>query len=205
MRNLAEIADRLQEELDEKDTVREIAIKSSRAIIRISSSAIHLIHKGEEVAGLMAEAAEEASRLRGLLGDHPDIMGSGLITDALQEMAEAEILHSIVADKDLPTPEELAVSGPAYLLGLADAVGELRRFALESLRSGDVKRAEEYLEMMEEIFLMLMRFDYPQALVAIKRKQDIARSLLEKTRGEIALAVSSKQLERKMEDLERKL
>jgi len=206
MKNLDEIASRLQEELDEKDTVREIAIKASRAIIRTSSSAIHRIHKGEASNDLMAEAAEETSRLRSLLEDHPDILGSGLVTDALQEMSEAAILQSIVTGKDsLPTPEELGVPGPAYLLGLADAVGELRRFALESLRSGRVAEAEEHLEVMEEIFQVLMLFDYPQALVSIKRKQDIARSLLEKTRGEITLAVSSRRLEAKIEDLERRL
>jgi len=194
MKNLDEIADRIQSRLDEKDTVREIAIKSSRAIIRISGSVIHSIHKKEDVRRMMGEAMDEAQRLRGLLEEHPEIWNSGLVEDAMQELSEAAIIMSIADDAPLPDPEELGVPMTAYLLGLADAIGELRRFTLESLRQGNTETATVFLEMMEDMFKVIMRFDYPDALVSIRRKQDIARSLLEKTRGELAVAVSSKML-----------
>jgi translin len=194
MKNLDAIASRIQARLDEKDTVREIAIKSSRAIIRISGGVIHSIHKGEEMDEMMSEALDEAQRLRSLLLEHPELLNSGLVEDALQELSEAAILISIYRDQDLPSPEELGVPHTAYLLGLADCIGELRRFSLEALRAGDTEKASAYLEMMEEFFQVIMRFDYPDALVSIRRKQDIARSLLEKTRGEVAVAVSSKRL-----------
>lgn len=194
MKNLDAIANRIQARLDEKDTVREIAIKSSRAIIRISGSVIHSIHKGEDIEEMMSEALDEAQRLRSLLLEHPELLNSGLVEDAMQEFCEAAILLSIYRHEDLPSPEELDVPYTAYLLGLADCIGELRRFALEALRAGQTEKASEYLEMMEEFFQVIMRFDYPDALVSIRRKQDIARSLLEKTRGEVAVAVSSKRL-----------
>jgi translin len=205
MKNLDEIADRIQSKLDEKDTVREIAIKSSRAIIRISGSVIHSIHKKEEVSAMMGEAMDEAQRLRGLLEEHPEIWNSGLVEDAMQELSEAAIIMSIADDAPLPEPEGLGVPMTAYLLGLADAIGELRRFTLESLRQGDTEKATGYLEMMEDMFKVIMRFDYPDALVSIRRKQDIARSLLEKTRGELAVAVSSKILGDKISALYDKL
>lgn len=205
MKNLDEIANRIQARLDEKDTVREIAIKSSRAIIRISGSVIHSIHKNEEVEGMMGEAMDEAQRLRGLLEEHPEIWNSGLVEDAMQELSEAAIILSIAKGEDLPEPEELGVPMTAYLLGLADAIGELRRFSLENLRKGDTEKATVHLEMMEDMFKVLMRFDYPDALVSIRRKQDIARSLLEKTRGELAVAVSSKMLGDKITALYDKL
>jgi translin len=88
---------------------------------------------------------------------------------------------------------------------MADVIGELRRFALERLREGDIDRATEFLNMMEEMFLVIMRFDFPDALVPIRRKQDVARSLLEKTRGEVAVAVNSARLQRRMDELSRKL
>lgn len=205
MKNLDRIADQLEETLDEKDTVREIVIKSSRAIIRLSSAAVHQIHKDEEVKDQMREATDEASRLRSLLEDHPDLLGSGLVDNAMQEMAEACILYAIVNDDELPLPDELGISAAAYLMGFADCIGELRRFTLESLRSGDIDQASDYLDMMEEMFLILMRFDYPKALVAIRRKQDIARSLVEKTRGDVTMSMNSKSLEEKITELKEKL
>ncbi|MBM4236917.1 MAG: translin family protein [Euryarchaeota archaeon] len=205
MKNLEDIADRIQTRLDEKDTVREIAIKSSRTIIRLSASIIHSVHRRENVEDALAEAMDEVHRLRSLLEDHPDIRSSGLVEDAMAETAEASILLAIVQGRDLPDPDELNITMTSYLLGFADSIGELRRFALEALRSGNLENATRYLEMMEDMFLILMRFDYPDALVAIRRKQDIARSILEKTRGEIAVAVSSKRLEDRISSLQDKL
>jgi translin len=205
MRNLDEIAVGLQEELDEKDTVREIAIKSARVIIRLSGSAVHSIHGGEDATQTLAIALDEAARLKSLLEIHPDIWTSGLVSDALQEMTEAALVHSISMGEDLPTPQDLGVPPAPYLLGLADTIGEVRRFALISLREGELRDAIAYLDIMEEMFLVLMRFDYPQALVAIRRKQDIARSLVEKTRGEVTMAVSSRRLQDKIDELKDRL
>jgi len=205
MKNLDDIANQIQARLDEKDTVREIAIKSSRAIIRISGGVIHSMHKKEEFQGMMGEALDEAQRLRSLLADHPEIWNSGLVEDAMQELSEAVILMAIANEEELPDPDDMGVPITAYLLGLADCIGELRRFALESLRQGKMEKATSYLEMMEEFFKVIMRFDYPDALVSIRRKQDVARSLLEKTRGEVAVAMSSKVLGDKITALYDKL
>jgi translin len=205
MKNLDEIASKIQAGLDEKDTVREIAIKSSRAIIRLSGSAVHALHRGEDADATLAEAYDEVQRLKSLLQEHPDIGNSGLVEDAMQEMAEAAIIVAISKGEDLPEPNDINVTDTAYLLGLGDSLGELRRFALTALRNGKVDSATVYLEMMEEMFTVLMRFDYPDAIVAVRRKQDVARSLLEKTRGEVAVAVSSKALADKIEALDRKL
>jgi len=205
MKNLDEIADNLLARLDEKDTVREIAIKSSRAIIRLSGSVVHGVHKGADVAVMMEEAKDEANRLRSLLSDHPEVWHSGIVEDAMQELSEAAIMVSISADEDLPTPEELGVTPSSYLMGLADTIGELRRFSLDALKEGRMEDALRFLDMMEEMYRVLMRFDYPDALVAVRRKQDIARSLLEKTRGEVAVGVSTKALSDKIGRLYEKL
>jgi translin len=205
MKNLEEIAERIESRLEEKDQVREVSIKSARAINRLSGSIVHLIHKGEDVKPLMHEALDETHRLRSLLEDYPEIWESGLVEGALQELAEAAILLALVRDEELPDPDDMGITGNAYLLGMADAIGELRRFALEKLREGDVDQAKIYLEMMEEMFLVIMRFDFPDALIPIRRKQDVARSLLEKTRGDVAVAVNSDRLQRKMDELSRKL
>jgi len=107
--------------------------------------------------------------------------------------------------ESLPGPKELGLTDTAYLLGLGDVVGELRRFALEHLRRGNVTLASAFLEKMERILDALMRFDYPTALVALKRKQDVARSLIEKTRGEVAVAARSQELADKLDAVRGKL
>jgi translin len=148
---------------------------------------------------------EEEERLRSLLQEHQEIWSSGIVQDALQELAEAAIVLSIVKGEDIPTPEDLDLPATTYLMGFADAIGELRRFALEALRQGRTEEAETRLDLMEDMFLVIMRFDYPDAIVSIRRKQDVARSILEKTRGDVAVAVSSARLEKRIAELDAKM
>lgn len=195
------ILDDIEAEMEEKDTVRELALKSSRAIARLSVSAVGGLHRGDEVEMLLEEAREESLKLRSLLKEHPDVYHSGFVENAHQDMTEAAVAHSLIRGSRLPRPNDLAVTGRAYVLGLGDVIGELRRFALEKLKEGEAKGAMEGLEAMETIYQGLMRFNYPTALMAVKRKQDIARGLLEKTRGEVAVALRSFELEKRLDEL----
>ncbi|MCE5296962.1 MAG: hypothetical protein LLG16_07655, partial [Euryarchaeota archaeon] len=105
MRNIEQIASDISKKLDEKDTVREIAIKSSRAIIRLSGSVNHGVHKHANMDREMQDALEEAERLQNLLEEHQEIWSSGIVQDALQELSEAAIVLAILAGRDLPEPE----------------------------------------------------------------------------------------------------
>lgn len=201
-REFEEILADIEAELEEKDAVRELALKSSRAVARLAVSAVGALHRGKEVAPLLEDAREEAGRLRSLLKEHPDLYFGGFVENAHQDMTEAAVAFSLLRGAPLPTPRELGVTATAYLLGLGDVVGELRRHALESLRNGEVEAAAEALDAMEYVYEALMRFDYPTALVAIRRKQDVARSLVEKTRGEVAVALRTRALERRLDQRE---
>ncbi len=205
MKNLDEVISEIEARLDEKDEVRELAIKSSRTIARLAGAAIQGMHRGEDVAAGLQETHEEVAKLRSLLDGHPDLIHAGFVENAMQEACEAFLVHAILEAATLPTPKECGVTDTAYLLGLGDVVGELRRFALTSLRDGDVEAASHALDQMERILESLMRFDYPTALVALKRKQDVARSLIEKTRGEVAVAAHSHELAKKIDSLHGKL
>ena len=205
MRRLGDIITEIEAEMDERDTVRELALKSTRTLTRLASTAIRGMHRGEDVAAAVQAAVDEVGQLRTVLGDHPDLFRSGLVENGLQEVAEAAIVQAIVRDRPLPAPREIGVTSAAYLLGLADAVGELRRFALDALRTGDLARSQAHLETMEEVFDALLRFDYPTAVVAIKRKQDVARGLIERTRGEIAVAARGLELERKLDAVSKRM
>ena len=205
MKNLDDLIGEIESRLDEKDEVRELTIKSSRTIARLSGSAIQGMHRGQDVGSQLQDAREEVFKLKSLLKDHPDLYHAGFVENAMQEACEAFLVHAILEADALPSPKELGVTDTSYLLGLGDVVGELRRFALEHLRRGEVHRASAYLEQMERILDALMRFDYPTALVALKRKQDVARSLIEKTRGEVAVAARSQELADKLDAVRGKL
>ena len=204
MNDLDRIVARLERALDEADRVREASIAAARAITRLAAEAMRKMQRGEDVARDLRAAREAVSRLRTLLRRHPKLWHGGTVEGALQEVAEAEVVHAIVRRRPLPPPERLGVTPAAYVLGLGDAVGELRRLALDRMRVGDIPAATRYADAMEEMFHALLRFDYPDAVVAVRHKQDVARGLLERTRGELAVAARSAELERKLARLARR-
>jgi translin len=204
VKNLENVVGKIETELDEKDQLREVALKSCRAVVRLSGNILKSVHRGTEAQKELEELKDEVSRLTSLLADHPDLASAGFMENALQEYAEVGIVLSILEKDDVPSPEDLGVGSIPYLLGLGDTVGELRRLCLDELKKGDVERANHFLDRMEDLFTALMRFDYPDAIVAVRRKQDIARSLLEKTRGEVAVSASAMNLQKKLEEMQRK-
>jgi translin len=202
---LEDIANRIEEELDDKDTVRELAYKSSRAIIRLSGGAIRAMHRGDDPQTLLTEARDEAAQLKTVVADHKDISSTGFVESAYQELAEAFVLDAIVRQQKLPSHNTLGITSTSYVMGLADVIGELRRRVLDHVRKDDLDYAVDHLEMMEIIYDVLMRFDYPSGMLPVRKKQDVARTLIEKTRGEVTLALRSSGLEKKIAKLEKKL
>jgi len=205
MMNLEKVVSKIEEELDEKDQIREVALKSSRALVRLSGNILKSLHREEEFDEQLEDLKDEASRLSSLLADHPDLASAGYVESAFQEYAEVAIVLSILEKDDVPAPEDIGTENVPYLLAMGDSVGELRRFSLDELKRGNVMRANYFLDRMEDLYTALMRFDYPDAIVAVRRKQDIARSLLEKTRGEVAVAASAMNLQGKLEELLKKM
>jgi len=198
---LQEIVEEVDEKLEDKDTVRELAMKSSRAIRRISKNVIQDIHREEEIDFSLKEAQEEIHKVKSIIEDHPELYHSGFLRNGLQEYAEAHILLSLSKGEEPKSPEELDITPSSYILGLADVVGELRRIILDELTEGDIEKAKELHGKMEKIKDMIMDFDYPNAIVPIRNKQDTARNLVEKTRGDIASSVRNEKLIDKMEDM----
>jgi len=199
---LHDVVETIRDELDALDEARDEAQILLRDLHKLSSEAVYEIHRGNLDAARerLDEAAELVSKLHDLLGDFPELLRTGFAENHLQEYAEAEILYRIVKERRVPTPDEIHVSPRAYLLGLLDVVGELRRIVVDALREGKLDRAEEFLGIMEEIYALTMTFDYPRAVVPnLKRKQDVARSLLEKTRSEVTIAGKTEELRRTLE------
>jgi translin len=200
--NLDEIAGEIQDVLDEKEAVREVVLKSSRAIVRQCCSVIQSIHRGEDTSAGFRGLRRDMEKLRSVLSGHPEMDNSGFVETAYQEFTEVSILHALVGDRTMPGHRELSVTPQAYLEGVGDVVGEVRRLALAATMDGDIDNARKWLCTMETLYDFLMRFDYPSALAGVKRKQDVARSLVEKTRGEVAVASRACSLERRLGELE---
>jgi translin len=196
MNNLDNIIKKIDKHINEKDQIREQALRTSREVIINCRKAIQALHrtKKADAQELIQQASHEMHTLHTITKDFPDIYHAGYIQNAEQEYVEANCLLNILNDEDLPDPDTLNISYGGYLLGLCDVVGELRRGALDSILEGNPDRANEYLEYMDSIYEAIMSFDYPSGLIPIKKKQDMVRNLIEKTRGELAVASCERRI-----------
>lgn len=199
MNNLDSIIGKIDKHITEKDSVREHALRFSRDIIISCRKAIQLLHRDEltQANELIGKASSTLVQLYDITKAYPDLFHAGFVENAGQEVAEACCLYNIMQGKDLPDPDTIQTTYSSYLMGLCDVVGELRRGALDFILEGESTKAHEYLQHMDRIYDAIMGFDYPSALVPIKKKQDIVRMLIEKTRGELAVASCERRIDDK--------
>jgi translin len=190
MKNLDGIIEKIDHHIGEKEKIREDALKASRDIIICCRKGIQQLHRNQmdEAEAYMKQASAKLAQLYDITKDHADVFHTGYVENAAQEFVEIQCLYNIMKGEDLPDPDAIQTTYSAYLLGLCDVVGELRRGALDFMLEGNTKKANEYLGFMDRIYDAIMSFDYPSALVPIKKKQDMVRSLIEKTRGELVVS-----------------
>lgn len=196
----------VKEELIQKEEVRENAQKNMRKATSLSKQAILLMHQKKfEKAGKSIENAKEIlSKLQISARQYPDIIYSGMFSAALQEYAEANVFQGLIKEARFVTPNEINVPALDYVLGLADVIGEYRRLVLDALREGKVKKGEQGLKIMDESYIELMAMDEAYMLVpGLRRKCDIARRIIETTRGDVTQEVRRKALENKLKQLEK--
>jgi len=202
--NLDEIADRIRADFAGKDAAREKALRMCREAIRYSANAIRAVHRGEfestrESLSTASELLQGASKV---LAGHGQLLYSGFMHDSQKEYAEGCITLALALSEKLPGPEELGVGSAAYLHGLAEAVGEMRRYLLDTIRKGDLSRCEGILAEMDEVYTILVTMDFPDALTyGLRRATDVTRGILEKTRGDLTVIIKQKELEEKLERL----
>jgi len=197
MKNLDKIINKIEKSIDDKDKIREQALRITREIIIGCRKAIQNIHQNlmDEAKDYIEKASNNLEELYNITKNHPELYHAGFVENAAQELVEAHCFYNIIKGEDLPDPDELQTTYSSYLLGLCDLVGELRRSALDSIRNNKSKEADNYLTMMQNIYDVIIRFDYPSALIPIRKKQDMVRNLIEKTRGELAVATCERRIE----------
>ncbi|PJF23446.1 MAG: haloacid dehalogenase [Phototrophicales bacterium] len=198
--NWSTICEALRETLNAQNTARDLAITQSRELIRHCSLTIRAIHRRDwELADSKLIAVREAAeKLKACVADYPDLYYSGYTQDALKEVVEAFATYAMIRDYPLPTPESLGVEPATYLLGIAEAATELRRFILDIMRRNahHSQEAERLLDWMDTVYDELVTFDFPDALTGgLRRQTDVVRSVLERTRGDLTHSLRQQRLQ----------
>ena len=197
MHKLESIADRIRQNFDVRTSRRDEALKQARQLTRACSLSIRAVHRDDKEAmeANLAEAQNLADTLRDELKDYPELFFAGYTQDSLKEFVEANVTCALIQNLPLQTPEELGVQDATYLNGLAEVVGELRRRTLDILRSGYSQEAERLLGHMDEIYSVLVTIDYPDAITnGLRRQTDLARGIIEKTRGDVTFSLRGENL-----------
>jgi len=199
--NLDSIAEQIRLGFTAKDMAREKALPLCREVIRHSSQAIRAVHRQEfnQAKQLLQSARKLLDQAEQAVNEYGELGNTGFIRDAQKEFAEGSITLALVTGNQLPGPGELHVDAAAYLNGLGEAVGELRRYLLDSMRRGDLSRGEELLSAMDDIYSALVTMDFPDAITGgLRRTTDMVRGVLERTRSDLTLVMSQKELETKL-------
>ena len=205
---LDDIGQQAQQYFTLKHAARERALPKSRAAIRACANSIRAAHRAEFAtsSGLLSQAAALLAEMAEDLRDHQDIFYAGFVQDAQKEYAEAATFSAITQNRPIPLAPELDIDWAPYLNGLGEAVGELRRYVLDQLRQSNYETCELLLRYMDDIYALLTTIDYPDAITGgLRRTTDATRGILEKTRGDLTIAVGQAQLQRAMLTLQRDL
>ncbi|MBM3943578.1 MAG: haloacid dehalogenase [SAR202 cluster bacterium] len=186
------------DQLTARHQAREQALAVSREVIRHSANAIRAVHRGEynEARRLLDLAGERLKATIPMRQDNPEIYYAGFSTDARKEYSEAHITLALISGAAMPSPEALGVDPPSFLNGLAEVIGELRRHILDSLRRDSFERCEEFMDVMDETYGILVTIDFPEAVTGgLRSRTDNMRAVLERTRSDLTLALQQRKLE----------
>lgn len=203
--NLDSIAEQIRLNLSTKDAAREKILPLCRETIRYCSYAIRAVHRQEfeQAKELLKSARHLLDEVEQTVAGHGELGYTGFVRDAQKEFAEGNITLALVTGQLLPDLNELGVDSASYLNGLGEAVGELRRYLLDSMRKGDLSRGEELLAAMDGIYNILVTMDFPDAITGgLRHTTDMVRGVLERTRSDLTLVIRQKELEERLERLE---
>ena len=200
--DIASVGNRAQQEFSQRHEAREQALQVGREVIRFSANAIRSVHRQEfdEARALLSQASQRLQETTSIMEKRPEIYYAPFLADARKEFCEAHLTLAIISGGPVPQPQELAVETSAYLKGMAEVIGELRRFILDSLRKNATERCEEMMEIMEEIYGLLVVMDFPEGVTGgLRHTTDMMRGVLERTRGDLTMALRQRELERKLD------
>jgi translin len=208
MDNLDQTAEIIRQDFELINNARDKAYQSSRSLIRLCARAIRAVHREEwETAeALIAEAREATEELIAGVRDYPALYFAGYTQDAIKEFVEANLTYALVRNRPLPRPEDLGAEYNTWLNGLAEAATELRRRILDIIRHGHSEEAERLLDNMDQIYSILVTFDFSDSITGgLRRRTDTVRAILERTRGDVTTSLRQAELEGALKAVEYRL
>jgi len=206
--NLEVIVGEIRGEMTRISTVRDQTLQLSRSLTRSCALSIRAIHRHEweEAASMLNQARADAEVMVAPLLGMPTVYNAGYTQDALKELVEAHAVHAVVRDLPLPKPQEMFVTGATWLRGMSEAATEMRRFVLDQIRRGNVEGSLPLLDFMEEVYSQLVTVDFPDAVTdGLRRYTDTLRGVLERTRGDVTLALRQDQMRQALAGIEARL
>ena len=209
--SLQTISESIRQDFVAKTASRDAAVTISRELIRYCSMSIRASHRDEwdEAERLLAEARRVADDMLAHVKAYPELLFAGYTQDAMKELVEANITFAIAQGQPFPAPESISTDGvqhAAYLNGLAEAAGELRRRALDKMRAGHNTESERLLAAMDDIYDVLVTMDFPDAVTGgLRRNTDMVRAVLERTRGDLTTSYLEGELKTSVDKLREEL
>lgn len=205
---LVTVFDEIIQHMEQINHLRDETLSRSRRLIRDCAHSIRAIHRHElaKAQEMLAAARQDAHSMVKPLADFPGLYHAGYTQDALKELVEAHLLYDFITDGPLSTPDNLQVTGATYLKGMTEAATEMRRFALDLMRQDRVEEAEPYLQLMDEIYSLLVTVDFPDAVSGgLRRQTDVLRGVLERTRGDLTTAMRQEKMQAALQRVEERL
>ena len=203
--HLSQIGTAVIDELTKRNRDREQALSVSREVIRFSANAIRAVHRGDfddarELIGKGAARLQDAEPIR---MNSPQIFNAGFMNDARKEFTEANVTLAVISGADIPTLDDLGVDAAAYINGMAEVIGELRRYILDALRRDAVDGCPEFMDIMDEMYGVLVTIDFPEGVTSgLRHNTDAMRGVLERTRGDLTMALRQHSLEARLAEWE---
>lgn len=205
---LDQTAEDIRQFLEQVNSARNLAYDRSRSLISLCARAIRAIHRNDwqTAEALIAKAREATTALITDVRDYPNLYYAGYTQDAIKEYVEANLTYALVRHRPLPAPDDLGAEPNTWLNGLAEAATELRRRILDIIRHGHNDEAEYLLNTMEQIYSILVTFDFNDSITGgLRRRTDTVRAVLERTRGDVTTSLRQSELENALEALEMRL
>ena len=196
--DLVDIGSQAIDQLTIRNRAREKALSASREVIRFSANAIRAVHRGEfeEARGVISQAGLRLKETEPIRQGNPEIYFAGFLADARKEFSEANITLAVISGISIPRAQDLGVDPSSFLNGLAEVIGELRRYILDALRRDSFDRCQEMMDVMDEIYSILMTVDFPEGVTGgLRHSTDQMRGVLERTRGDLTMALRQRNLE----------
>jgi translin len=202
--NVQSSLDEINNDLKDVEERREKLIKGTRDVISICSKSIVAMHHDQ-----MEKAESNMQQAKNMLDEFRQYSKTDLykyVSIAEQEIVEAYGLKSVIQNSAIPSMRDLNVSGPSYITGLLDCIGEIKRMVYDRMRTGRGEDAAKLFTLMQDIYSSIYPFAvYDHLVSGMRRKLDVAKMLIEDVRAIVTEEARRDKLISAIDNLEEKL